>query len=64
MIGYQGFNLYMLDDLDGMLVVNRVISELTDLKFGNVLVQVMNRVIMDPEFEESVQPNDDEGDEN
>lgn len=44
----------MLDDLDGMLVVNRVISELTDLKFGNVLVQVMNRVIMDPEFEESV----------
>ncbi|KAL2525333.1 Fasciclin-like arabinogalactan family protein [Abeliophyllum distichum] len=59
----SGFNLYILKDLDGMLVVNRVASEHVDLKLRNIIVHVMNGVIMDSEFEESVQPNDEEEEE-
>ncbi|KAL2526172.1 Fasciclin-like arabinogalactan family protein [Abeliophyllum distichum] len=53
----SGFNLYILKDLDGMLVVNRVALEHVDLKLKNIIAYVMNEVIMDSKFEESMQPN-------
>ncbi|KAI3470854.1 hypothetical protein Pfo_027517 [Paulownia fortunei] len=59
----SGFNLYMSKDLNGMVVVNGVVSEQVDLKMGNVLVHVMDGVVMDAEFEQSVQPEDDDDEE-
>ncbi|CAK9173585.1 unnamed protein product [Ilex paraguariensis] len=53
----SGFNLYIHKDLDGMLVVNRVRSEGVDLKRRKIVVHIMNGVIMDKEFEQSVQPD-------
>lgn len=47
-----------------MLVFNRVASEHRDLKLGNILAHFMNGVIMDSQFEESVQPHDDDDEEN
>ncbi|KAG8390094.1 hypothetical protein BUALT_Bualt01G0047700 [Buddleja alternifolia] len=56
----SGYNLYVSKDLNEMVVVNGVVSEKVDLKMGNILVHVMDGVIMDAEFELSVQPDDDE----
>ncbi|KAI9156730.1 hypothetical protein LWI28_011271 [Acer negundo] len=58
----SGFTLYISKGLDGMLVVNRVRSERVDVKKGKLLVHVMDGVIMDAEFEQSVQLDFDEGD--
>lgn len=58
----SGFKLYVYRDLKGMVVVNGVVAEEVDLKIGNVTVHVMDGVVMDSEFEESMLPdeNDDE----
>ncbi|PSS34490.1 FAS1 domain protein [Actinidia chinensis var. chinensis] len=53
----SGFSLYILKDSDGMLIVNRVRSERVDLRKGKIVVHVMDGVIMDAEFEQSVQPD-------
>ncbi|KAA8534105.1 hypothetical protein F0562_031702 [Nyssa sinensis] len=53
----SGFRLYISKDLDGMLVVNRVRSERVDFWKGEIVVHIMNGVIMDAEFEQSVQPD-------
>lgn len=55
----SGFSLYISKDSDGMLIVNRVRSERVDLWKGNIVVHIMDGVIMDAEFEESVQSRTD-----
>ncbi|GER47268.1 octanoyltransferase, partial [Striga asiatica] len=47
----SGFTLYLSKTLKGMVVVNGVVSEVVDLKLGEILVHVMNGVVMDAEFE-------------
>ncbi|KAF8394937.1 hypothetical protein HHK36_018876 [Tetracentron sinense] len=56
----SGFRMYIFKDSDGMLVVNRVRSERVDLRKKEIIVHVMNGVIMDAEFEQSVRPDYDE----
>ncbi|KAK0591942.1 hypothetical protein LWI29_010590 [Acer saccharum] len=58
----SGFTLYISKGLDGMLMVNRVRSERVDVKKGKLVVHVMDGVIMDAEFEQSVQLDFNEGD--
>ncbi|MCL7035019.1 hypothetical protein MKW94_023550 [Papaver nudicaule] len=57
----SGFTLYISRDSDGSLVVNRVRSKRLDLRRRDTVVHIMDGVIMDAEFEQSVQPeNEDE----
>nr|XP_043634930.1 uncharacterized protein LOC122606026 [Erigeron canadensis] len=56
----SGFKLYVSKDVDGMLVVNRVRSQRVDIRKGEMVIYVMDGVIMEAEFEQSVRPNDDE----
>ncbi|KAL5537332.1 hypothetical protein UlMin_045370 [Ulmus minor] len=56
----SGFVLDVSKDIDGMLVVNRVRSERVDLRKKQIVVHVMDGVLMDAEFEESLQPDDDD----
>lgn len=56
----SGFTLYISKDVDGMLVVNRIRSERVDLRRREIIVHIMDGVIMDAEFEQSVQPDDTE----
>ncbi|XP_026417518.1 uncharacterized protein LOC113313002 [Papaver somniferum] len=57
----SGFTLYISRDSDGSLVVNRVRSKRLDLRKRDMVVHIMDGVIMDAEFEQSVQPeNEDE----
>ncbi|KAM7280774.1 hypothetical protein ACFE04_007908 [Oxalis oulophora] len=57
----SGLVLYIVKDIDGMLVVNNKIrSKKVDLRKGEIVVHVMDGVIMDPEFEQSVLPDDSE----
>ncbi|XP_057489756.1 uncharacterized protein LOC130775653 [Actinidia eriantha] len=58
----SGFSLYISKDSDGMLIVNRVRSEHIDLGKGKIVVHVMDGVIMDAEFEQSIQPDYNEED--
>ncbi|KAH6757244.1 hypothetical protein C2S53_010301 [Perilla frutescens var. hirtella] len=58
----SGLNLFVGKDLNGNVVVNGVVSEEVDLRIGEIIVHVMDGVIMDAEFEQSVRV-DDEGDE-
>ncbi|XP_030930011.1 uncharacterized protein LOC115955804 [Quercus lobata] len=53
----SGFPLYITKGIDGMLVVNRIRSERVDIRKGEIVVHVMDGVIMDAEFEQSVQPD-------
>ncbi|KAF5738468.1 hypothetical protein HS088_TW13G01367 [Tripterygium wilfordii] len=53
----SGFILYISKDVDGMLVVNGVRSERVDLQKGVFVVHVMDGVIMDAEFQQSVKPD-------
>lgn len=57
----SGFMLYVLKDVDGMLVVNRVRSKRVDIRMKESIVHIMDGVVMDAEFEKSVQP-DNQGD--
>ncbi|KAJ4971946.1 hypothetical protein NE237_005045 [Protea cynaroides] len=52
-----GFKLYISRDSKGKLVVNRVSSYRVDLRKGEIIIHIMNGVIMDAEFEQSVQPD-------
>ncbi|XP_021769469.1 uncharacterized protein LOC110733690 [Chenopodium quinoa] len=56
----SGFALYISKDFDGVLVVNRVRAKQVDLKRGEVVVHIMDGVIMDAEFEQSVKPADED----
>ncbi|KAL8162732.1 hypothetical protein V2J09_014221 [Rumex salicifolius] len=56
----SGFRLYVTKDLDGSLIVNKVKSEKVDMRKGEIVVHLMDGVIMDAEFAQSVQPDDDE----
>ncbi|XP_022133527.1 uncharacterized protein LOC111006089 [Momordica charantia] len=56
----SGFTLYISKDRDGMLIVNRVRSEMVDIKKKDIVVHIMDGVIMDAEFEQSVKPDDSE----
>lgn len=53
----SGFMLSVTKDMDGMLVVNRVRSQRVDLKKKEIVVHIMDGVVMDAEFEQSVQPD-------
>lgn len=55
----SGYTMYILKDSNGMLIVNRIASEMVDLRRGKIVVHVMDGVIMDSEFEQSVRPEDD-----
>lgn len=56
----SGFKLYVSKDADKMLIVNNVRSNRVDLRKGDVVIHVMDGVIMEAEFEQSVRPDDDE----
>ncbi|KAJ9175849.1 hypothetical protein P3X46_014359 [Hevea brasiliensis] len=58
----SGFTLYISKDAAGMLVVNRIRSERVDVRRGEIIVHIMDGVIMDADFEQSVQPDDNEED--
>ncbi|KAL1544825.1 hypothetical protein AAHA92_21628 [Salvia divinorum] len=57
-----GFSFMPSKDLDGNLMVNGVVSEEVDLRFGEIIVHVMDGVVMDAEFEQSVRQDDDDFD--
>lgn len=57
----SGFTLYISRDVDGRLVVNRMRAENMDLQQRrNILVHIMDGVIMNAEFEQSVLPDNSE----
>ncbi|XP_016479308.1 uncharacterized protein LOC107800620 [Nicotiana tabacum] len=56
----SGYILYISKDSDGSLIVNRIASEMVDLRRGKIVVHVMDGVIMDSEFEQSVRPGSEE----
>ncbi|KAB1227574.1 hypothetical protein CJ030_MR1G019966 [Morella rubra] len=56
----SGFTLYISMDRDGMLFVDRIRSERVDLKKGEIVVHIMDGVIMDAEFEQSIPADDSE----
>ncbi|XP_022754020.1 uncharacterized protein LOC111302362 isoform X2 [Durio zibethinus] len=55
----SGFTLFISKDVGGVLVVNGVKSDRVDLRRGKLVMHVMDGVIMDAEFEQSVQPDFD-----
>lgn len=59
----SGYRLYISKDSDNMLVVNSVPAKRVDLKSGEIVVHIINGVIMDAEFEQSVRPDFSEGEE-
>lgn len=54
-----GYTLHISRDVDGRLVVNRVRSEKVDLRKNNLLLHIMDGVIMDADFQQSVLPDFD-----
>lgn len=58
----SGFPLYISKDIDGMLVVNRIRSEIVDVRKKEIVVHVMDGVIMDADFEQSVLSDETEED--
>lgn len=56
----SGFILYISKDFDGVLVVNRVRAKQVDINRGELVLHIMDGVIMDSEFEQSVKPDEDE----
>lgn len=56
----SGFVLSVSKDVHGMLVVNRIRSERVDLRKKEIVVHVMDGVVMDAEFRQSVQPDNEE----
>ncbi|KAF5800104.1 putative FAS1 domain-containing protein [Helianthus annuus] len=59
----SGLKLYVSKDADKMLLVNGVRSSRVDLRIGEMIVHVMDGVIMEAEFEQSVQSDDGDEDE-
>ncbi|KAG6433315.1 hypothetical protein SASPL_104924 [Salvia splendens] len=58
----SGLSLRVSKDLNGNVVVNGVVSEEVDLRIGEIIVHVMDGVVMDAEFEQSLRPDDDDDD--
>ncbi|XP_054821322.1 uncharacterized protein LOC129320133 [Prosopis cineraria] len=56
----SGFQLYIAKAKDRMLVVNRIRSEIMDVRKRKIVVHIMNGVIMDSDFEQSVISDDTE----
>ncbi|CAI0412255.1 unnamed protein product [Linum tenue] len=56
----SGLTLFVSKDSEGTLVVNRIPAERVDIRRKAILVHVMDGVIMDAEFEQSVQPDLDD----
>ncbi|BFG22804.1 hypothetical protein CerSpe_090790 [Prunus speciosa] len=54
----SGFVLYISKEEDGALTVNRVRSKRVDLRKKGSVVHIMDGVIMDAEFQQSVQPEE------
>ncbi|KAM7499346.1 hypothetical protein LguiA_023760 [Lonicera macranthoides] len=52
----SGFSLYISKDVDGMVIANGIRSERVDLRKGKIVLHVMDGVIMEAEFEQSVRP--------
>ncbi|KAF8005812.1 hypothetical protein BT93_K0173 [Corymbia citriodora subsp. variegata] len=57
----SGFTLHMSRAVDGKIIVNGVRSESLDRRKGEIVVHIMDGVIMDADFKQSVQPDYDEG---
>lgn len=55
----SGFILHITKDEKGMITVNGVRSEQVDIEKGEIVLHVMDGVVMDADFEQSVQPDDD-----
>ncbi|XP_058744858.1 uncharacterized protein LOC131617613 [Vicia villosa] len=55
----SGFGLYVSKGVDGMVVVNRVRSEIVDVRKREIAVHVLDGVIMDADFEQSVLSEED-----
>ncbi|GLT31440.1 hypothetical protein SLA2020_061750 [Shorea laevis] len=53
----SGFTLFISKVAEGVLAVNRVRSEKVDIRKGKIVIHIMDGVIMDAEFEQSVQPD-------
>lgn len=53
----SGFGLFVSKDKKGVLVVNRVRSERVDVMRGKIVLHIMDGVIMDADFEQSVGPD-------
>ncbi|CAN0909656.1 hypothetical protein LINGRAHAP2_LOCUS25896 [Linum grandiflorum] len=57
----SGLTLFISKDREGMLVVNRVPAERVDIRRKKrIVVHVMDGVLMDAEFEQSVRPDDED----
>lgn len=50
----SGFPLFVSKDVDGMIVVNRIKSKIVDVRKNEIVVHVLDGVIMDADFEQSV----------
>lgn len=53
----SGFELFVSKDKKGMLMVNRVRCERMDVMRGEIVLHIMDGVIMDADFEQSVGPD-------
>ncbi|KAK1355931.1 FAS1 domain-containing protein [Heracleum sosnowskyi] len=53
----SGFGLFVSKDEKGMLMVNRVRCERMDVMRGKIVLHIMDGVIMDADFEQSVGPD-------
>ncbi|KAK4278757.1 hypothetical protein QN277_016558 [Acacia crassicarpa] len=56
----SGFQLYITKDINRMLFVNRIRSQITDVRKGRLVIHIMDGVIMDSDFEQSVLSDDAE----
>ncbi|CAK8538276.1 unnamed protein product [Lathyrus sativus] len=55
----SGFSLYVSKDVDGMVVVNRIRSKIVDVRQNGIVVHILDGVIMDADFEQSVLSEED-----
>eukprot|EP00252_Welwitschia_mirabilis_P012593 TRINITY_DN2776_c0_g1_i2.p1 TRINITY_DN2776_c0_g1~~TRINITY_DN2776_c0_g1_i2.p1 ORF type:complete len:229 (-),score=15.22 TRINITY_DN2776_c0_g1_i2:405-1091(-) len=56
----SGFKLHILRTANGALLVNNVMTDTMDLRIGEIVVHVVNGVLTDAEFEQSIMPEDEE----
>ncbi|KAI3440529.1 FAS1 domain-containing protein [Psidium guajava] len=57
----SGFTLYISKAVNGNIIVNGVRSESLDRRKGEIVVHIMDGVVMDADFKQSVQPDYDDG---
>lgn len=56
----SGYRLYAWKSRNGTLFVNNVKSKRVNMRKGEIIVHLMDGVIMDPEFKQSFQTDDDD----